>query len=170
MKGGRVAKLDGRPPHNLSRGDIQMADKSMIGRVTSHGTVEVEKGRLAFFAKAIGETDPVYVDSAAAHDAGHPALPVPPTFLMCLNSEVARPFNVLDTLKLDLARILHAEQAFDYHRMAYAGDTLSFETKVADVYDKKDGALHFVVSNTRVTNQNGEHVADVRGTLVERRG
>ena len=39
-----------------------MADKSMIGRVTSHGTVEVEKGRLAFFAKAIGETDPVYVD------------------------------------------------------------------------------------------------------------
>jgi acyl dehydratase len=54
--------------------------------------------------------------------------------------------------------------------MAYAGDTLSFETKVADVYDKKDGALHFVVSNTRVTNQNGEHVADLRGTLVERRG
>lgn len=147
-----------------------MADKSMIGLVTSHGTVDVEKGRLAFFAKAIGESDPVYVDTAAAHDAGHPALPVPPTFLMCLNSEVSRPFNVLDALKLDLARILHAEQAFEYHRMAYAGDTLSFESKVADVYDKKDGALHFVVSTTRVINQKGEHIADLRGTLVERRG
>ncbi|CAE6822014.1 MaoC family dehydratase N-terminal domain-containing protein [Paraburkholderia domus] len=147
-----------------------MADKSMIGLVTSHGTVDVEKGRLAFFAKAIGESDPVYLDVAAAHDAGHPALPVPPTFLMCLNSEVSRPFNVLGTLQLDLARILHAEQAFEYHRMAYAGDTLSFESTVTDVYDKKDGALHFVVSTTRVINQKGEHIADLRGTLVERRG
>jgi acyl dehydratase len=73
-------------------------------------------------------------------------------------------------LKLDLARILHAEQAFDYHQMAYAGDTLHFETTVTDVYDKKGGALHFVVNTTRVTNQRGEHVADMRGTLVERRG
>ncbi|SPB14603.1 hypothetical protein NOV72_01846 [Caballeronia novacaledonica] len=146
-----------------------MADSSMIGLVTSHGTIEVEKGRLAFFAKAIGETDPVYTDLAAARDAGHPTLPVPPTFLVCLNGEVARPFNVLAKLKLDLARILHAEQAWTYHRMAYVGDTLSFETKIDEVYDKKGGALHFVVQNTRVTNQNGEHVADLRSALVERK-
>jgi acyl dehydratase len=170
MKARRVAEPGCQAPHNLTRGDVQMADRSMIGQVTSHGTVEVEKGRLAFFAKAIGETDPLYLDVAAAHDAQQQGLPVPPTFLMCLNSEVSRPFNVLATLQLDLARILHAEQAFEYHHMAYAGDTLSFETKVADVYDKKDGALHFVVSNTRVTNQKGEHIADLRGTLVERRG
>lgn len=146
-----------------------MADSSMIGLVTSHGTIEVEKGRLAFFAKAIGETDPVYTDVAAARDAGHPGLPVPPTFLVCLNSEVSRPFNVLANLKLDLARILHAEQAFTFYRQAYAGDTLSFETKLDEVYDKKGGALHFVVQKTRVTNQNGEHVADLRSTLVERK-
>ncbi|MNN92403.1 hypothetical protein D3C81_2106840 [compost metagenome] len=54
--------------------------------------------------------------------------------------------------------------------MAYAGDTLHFETRVADVYDKKGGALHFVVQETKVTNQKGEHVADLRSTLVERRG
>ncbi len=146
-----------------------MADKSMIGRVMAHGAVEVEKGRLRFFAKAIGETDPAYTDESAARDAGHPALPVPPTFLFCLNSEVGDPIAALQVLQLDLGRILHAEQGFDYHCMAYAGDTLTFETRVTDVYDKKGGALHFVVQESRVTNQNGEHVADLRGTLVERR-
>ena len=29
--------------------------------------------------------------------------------------------------------------------MAYAGDTLQFETHIADIYDKKGGALSFVV-------------------------
>lgn len=147
-----------------------MADKSMIGLGLGKGSIDVEKGRLRFFAKAIGETDAIYTDEAAAWDAGHPTLPVPPTFLMCLNSDVSAGVDRMGLLKLDLARILHAEQAFDYHRMAYAGDTLHFETTVTDVYDKKGGALHFVVNTTRVTNQRGEHVADMRGTLVERRG
>ncbi|MBO9355742.1 MaoC family dehydratase [Bordetella petrii] len=147
-----------------------MADPSLIGRPVSNGSVDVEKGRLRFFAKAIGETDPVYTDEAAARDAGHPGLPVPPTFLFCLNSEVAELADIMRFLQLDLGRILHAEQAFQYHRMAYAGDTLRFDTRVADVYDKKGGALHFVVQETTVTNQNGEHVADLRCTIVERRG
>jgi len=147
-----------------------MADPSLIGRPVSNGSVDVAKGRLRFFAKAIGETDPVYTDEAAARDAGHPGLPVPPTFLFCLNSEVAELADIMRFLQLDLGRILHAEQAFQYHRMAYAGDTLRFDTRVADVYDKKGGALHFVVQETTVTNQNGEHVADLRCTIVERRG
>ncbi|MEM5430336.1 MaoC family dehydratase N-terminal domain-containing protein [Cupriavidus oxalaticus] len=147
-----------------------MADQSLIGSKLSHGTIDVEKGRLRFFAKAIGETDPIYTDESAARDDGHPALPVPPTFLFCLNSEVGELSKTLEVLQMDLGRVLHAEQVFDYHRMAYAGDVLHFETRVSDVYDKKGGALHFVVQETRVTNQKGEHVADLRSTLVERRG
>ncbi|MFJ4291871.1 MaoC family dehydratase N-terminal domain-containing protein [Cupriavidus sp. NPDC089707] len=147
-----------------------MADKSSIGTVMGAGTVEAEKGRLRFFAKAIGETDPIYTDEAAARDAGHRTLPVPPTFLMCMSSETSDLATRMKVLQMDLGRILHAEQAFDYHRMAYAGDTLHFETRLSDVYDKKGGALHFAVMETKVTNQNGEHVADLRGTLVERRG
>ncbi|MFC4521454.1 MaoC family dehydratase N-terminal domain-containing protein [Cupriavidus pinatubonensis] len=148
-----------------------MADKSSIGALLGSGTVDVEKGRLRFFAKAIGQDDPVYTDEAAARDAGHPTLPVPPTFLMCLSGEVSGDINTrMKILQMDLGRILHAEQGFVYHRMAYAGDRLAFETRVSDVYDKKGGALHFVAMTTKVTNQDGEHVADLVGTLVERRG
>jgi len=33
--------------------------------------------RLKFFAKAIGETNPIYTDEAAALEAGYRALPAP---------------------------------------------------------------------------------------------
>lgn len=146
-----------------------MIDRKIIGmKLPSHRAL-VEAGQLRFFAQAIGETDPVYLDDSAARDAGHPALPVPPTFLFSL--ELLRPDSGWrEEGSLQLARILHGEQSFDYRRMAYAGDTLHFEAHIADVYDKKSGALSFVVIDTRVTNQRGEHVADLRKSIVHRNG
>ncbi|MCY1266799.1 hypothetical protein D9M68_182370 [compost metagenome] len=145
-----------------------MADKSLIGRSLGVTHAEVEKGRLRFFAKAIGETDPVYTDEAAARAAGYKSLPVPPTFLFCLQGEGRDLGEFLDLLGWDLGRILHAEQEFIYHKPAVAGDVLSFDTTIADIYEKKGGALQFVVQNTRVTNQDGEHIADIRSSLVQR--
>ncbi|MDT4809518.1 hypothetical protein FQZ97_424090 [compost metagenome] len=145
-----------------------MADKSLIGRSLGVTSAEVEKGRLRFFAKAIGETDPIYTDEAAAKAAGYKSLPVPPTFLFCLAGEGRDLVEQLDIFGFDLGRILHAEQSFVYHQVAVAGDTLTFDTRVADVYDKKGGALQFVVNETRVTNQDGEHIADLRSSLVQR--
>jgi acyl dehydratase len=130
----------------------------------------VETGRLCFFAKAIGETDPVYTDEAAARAAGHRALPVPPTFLFCLEMERPDPFGWLAELGLDLGRILHGEQSFTYHAPCYAGDTLHFETKITDSYEKKGGALLFIVKDAVVRNQDGAHVADLRTTLAQRNG
>ncbi|MCY1297013.1 hypothetical protein D9M68_795160 [compost metagenome] len=146
-----------------------MADKSLIGRSLGVSTSEVEKGRLRFFAKAIGETDPVYTDEAAAKAAGYPSLPVPPSFFLCLENEGRNPPAIIeDIFGFDLGRILHAEQSFTYHRMAFAGDVLTFDTHIADVYDKKGGALQFIVQECRVTNQRGEHVADFRFSLAQR--
>ena len=54
-----------------------MLDKNLIGHEFPSFTAEVEKGRLKFFAKAIGETDPIYTDEAAALAAGYRALPAP---------------------------------------------------------------------------------------------
>jgi acyl dehydratase len=145
-----------------------MADKSLIGRPLGTTTAEVEKGRLRFFAKAIGEIDPVYIDEAAARAAGYKGLPVPPTFLFCLERDGRDLVEMLKIMSFDLGRILHAEQEFIYHKPAYAGDTLTFETRIVDFYEKKAGALQFVVNQTRVTNQQGEHIADLRSSLVQR--
>ena len=61
-----------------------MIDKKHIGKVIPAFRTVAEAGRLRFFAKATGETNPVYFDESAARDAGHPDLPLPPTFLFSL--------------------------------------------------------------------------------------
>lgn len=145
-----------------------MIDKKHIGHVMPAYSVDVEKGRLRFFAKATDQTDPVYWDEEAAKAAGYPGLPVPPTFLFCLEMESPDPAAIRDLLGLDYRTLLHGEQGFTYHRMAFAGDRLTFEQRIEDIYEKKGGALEFVVRLTRVTNQRGEHVADLRGSTVVR--
>jgi len=147
-----------------------MIDRQHIGHRLPAYAVDVERGRLKFFAKAIWQTDPVYSDDAAATAAGHPALPVPPTFLFCLEMDSPNPGALRDLLDLPVPKVLHGEQRFSYHAMAYAGDTLTFEQRVADIYDKKGGLLEFVVRETRVTNQHGQHIADLHGITVVRHG
>lgn len=147
-----------------------MIDRQYIGHRMPAFTVPVEAGRLRLFAKATGQHDPVYTDEAAAHDAGHPALPVPPTFLFCLEMDAPDPAAIRELLGLDYRRLLHGEQRFTYHAMAYAGDRLTFEQCIEDIYDKKGGALEFVVRRTRISNQHGTHVADLRTVTVMRHG
>jgi len=145
-----------------------MIDHQYIGHTMPSFEVAVEAGRLRFFAKATGQTDPVYLDDAAARAAGHPALPVPPTFLFCLEMESPDPAAIRNLLGMDYRRLLHGEQGFTYHRMVHAGDVLRFEQRIADIYDKKNGALEFVERITRITNQRGEPVADLRAVTVLR--
>ena len=61
-------------------------DTSLIGQKSPPKSIVVEQGQLQLFAKATGTPDQIYWDVAAAKEAGHPALPAPPTFLMCLDS------------------------------------------------------------------------------------
>ena len=147
-----------------------MIDRRYIGHTLPAFSVDVEKGRLRFFAKATGQTDPIYLDEEAARAAGHPGLPVPPTFLFCLEMESPNPAAIRDLLGMDYKRLLHGEQGFTYHAMAHAGDTLNFSQHIEDIYDKKNGALEFVVRKTRVSNQRDELVAELRCVTVIRNG
>ena len=71
-----------------------MIDRQFVGFTTSPTTVLVDAWRVRLFCQAIGETNPVHWDPAAAAAAGHPACPVPPTFLKAMESEH---FNVFVT-------------------------------------------------------------------------
>ena len=139
-----------------------------IGHETAPFTVDIEKGRLKFFAKAIGETDPIYADEAAAKAAGHRTIPVPPTFLFCMQMEQPNPYALYTTMGIRIEQILHGEQQFTYHKLAYAGDRLTLQMKIRDTYSKKGGTLGFVVRDTVIKDADGALVAVLTGTTVIR--
>ncbi|PUA93430.1 acyl dehydratase [Acidovorax sp. 107] len=145
-----------------------MIDKKFIGYEVPPTLWDVEKGRIRFFAEVIGVTDPIHLDAAAAKAAGYRNVVAPPTFIFGAESDSGVLMKLLDTLKIDLRKVLHGEQRFDYHAPVCAGDTLRFQTRVTDIFDKKGGALEFVVNDTKVTNQVGEHVADLHSVIVVR--
>ncbi|MEV6195464.1 MaoC family dehydratase N-terminal domain-containing protein [Streptomyces sp. NPDC051920] len=142
-------------------------DKDLIGKRIPTHTVDIERGQLRFFAKAIGETDPVYADVEAAKAAGHRDLLVPPTYLFCADSRRTDGFDMVKFADIDIRHVLHAEQSFTYHRPIHAGDSLTFEAVVEDIVSKKGGALEFLVLLVTVF-RDGELVAEVRKSLAIR--
>jgi acyl dehydratase len=143
-------------------------DRSIVGRESPAETLLVTRSRLRAFARATGQTDPRYTDVDAAKQAGYRDLPVPPTFLFSIELEAPDPFRELADLGVDLRTVLHGEQEFSYHRMAYAGDELTARSRFTDMYEKKGGALQFLVRETAVTDQDGVLVATLRRTTVIR--
>ncbi|MFE3028362.1 MaoC family dehydratase N-terminal domain-containing protein [Nocardia tengchongensis] len=143
-------------------------DPAIIGTELPATTLTLDAGRLRFFAKAIGETDPVYTDLDAAKAAGHRDLPAPPTFLFSIELENPDPFAFLAAAGVDLRFVLHGEQSFTYHSTAVAGDVLTATPRITDVYSKKGGALEFLVKETAVTRADGSAVADLKSIIVVR--
>ena len=145
-----------------------MIDRSYIGHKSEPLTVKVEPFQLRLFAKAVGETNPVYLNEAAAKAAGYRNMLAPPTFAHSLGFSKPDPFGDWPAMGIELAKVLHGEQKFEYFAPICAGDTITLQAKVIDIYDKKDGAMEFIVSETTITNQDGELVGKMTGVLVQR--
>jgi len=148
-----------------------MIDRAHIGVESEPRRIDVEKGQLRFFAKATGETNPIYFDEAAARAAGHKALPAPPTFTFSLAlGAAAKRGDVFDDMGVSRARVLHGEQRFFHHHPIYAGDVMTLKTRTIDIYDKKGGVLEFVVQDTTAVNQEGQLCTTMRVVTVVRNG
>jgi acyl dehydratase len=143
-----------------------MIDKKWIGHKLPLSVIQIERSRLSFFAKATGETRSIYTDAAAAREAGFPDLPAPPTFLFAAELDSGASDQLLADLNIPIAKLLHGEQGFTYHRTVCAGDTVTVRSIISDIYEKKNGALEFVVKTSRAHNQHDELVAELRSVLV----
>jgi hypothetical protein len=146
-----------------------MIDRNFIGREYPPLISEVEKGKLRFFAKATGATNPIYFDESAAKAAGHRTLPAPPTFGFSLSLDKPDPFDWLIELGVDMASVLHAEQRINYNgSLIYAGDVITLTERITDIYEKRDGALEFIVRESTLCNQLDEMVGTMISTIVIR--
>jgi len=168
MPRGRNTGVDGRTVE-LAGGRIseRMIDRSRIGYATEPTTVRIDGWRVKLFCQAIGETDEVYWNPAAANAAGLPACPLPPTFLKAVEGEHFSSAMLMSLFEVPLQRVLHAEQSFEHLAPVYVGDSVEVSRAVTDIYDKKKGALTFIVVETRY-DVDSRPVATSRQTILVR--
>lgn len=107
-----------------------------IGEVVRTVTFPIEAGKIAEFARAMRDPNPVFEGAAANRTAG---IPAPLTFSVASAHFAGGDATELPRkLGLDLARTVHGEQRWTYHRPVVAGDTLEGVTRIAAV-DRKPG-------------------------------
>lgn len=126
-----------------------MTNRGHIGFTTAPTTVPVDAWRVKLFCQAVGETDPVYWDEPAARAAGHPACPLPPTYLKAIEGEHFSSAALMQRLQVPLAGVLHAEQAFEHHAPVHVGDRVEVSRELIDIAPKKGGAMTLIVVDTR---------------------
>jgi len=157
-----------------------MADKSKLGYTFPSQVMAVEKGKIIEFAMAIGQKGepekikPIYFDEAAAKRAGYPGVVIPPTFPTRMIFGVGGGIiGVVNALGINLGRLLHGEEEYEYFGSVCAGDVITGTMKVVEMYDKekknKPGEfMEFTVVETEMRNQHGELVVKARSVLIER--
>ena len=74
---------------------------------------EVSRVKLAEFADAIGDRNPVYRDRAAAVEAGFPDVIAPPTFAIVITMASSAQALSDPGLNLNYAMVVHGEQRFE---------------------------------------------------------
>ncbi len=138
--------------------------------------VTVERGRIQFLAQVLGETDPLFTDIDAARSMGHPDIAAPPSFFMvveALAADVAKKTGQQSGPELvgcDVRYLLHGDEHYTYHGLIYAGDEVELSTTVVDFYDKKGGAMEFVVFKSVITHRERGLLVQAKRTLLHRLG
>jgi acyl dehydratase len=142
-------------------------DPGLVGRSYPPSPVyEVGRAKIAEFAAALGDPDPVYRDPEAARAHGHPEVIAPPTFAIVVSLGAAD--VVLDDpdVELDYSRVVHGEQRFTHHRPIRAGDRLVARTTVEAV--RHVGGNDLLTTRVELATEDGDAVCTAVSMLVAR--
>ncbi|HTS95861.1 MAG TPA: MaoC family dehydratase N-terminal domain-containing protein [Streptosporangiaceae bacterium] len=129
---------------------------------------EVSRVKIAEFADAIGDPNPLFRDQAAAQAAGHRDVIAPPTFAIVISTASAARAVADPGLGLNYAMVVHGEQRFEYARPLMAGDVVTAQPTITDIRDAGRNVLF--TTATEIATVDGEHVCTAYTTLVERGG
>jgi acyl dehydratase len=144
-------------------------NRDLIGRTyPPTAPYEVSRVKIAEFATAIGDPNPVYRDREAAGSAGHRDVPAPPTFPIVISMAGSAQVVTDPALAVNYAMIVHGEQRFEYSRPLYAGDVVTCQSTISEIRAARTNML--LTTQTEIKTVEGEHVCTAYSTLVERGG
>lgn len=93
----------------------------------------------------------------------------PITFPTALAMDNPNPRCVIELVGVDIAWVLHGDEHYSYFNPICVADEIEIKLKITDIFDKKGGALEFVVMDLDMVNQLGERVCTARRSLIVRR-
>ncbi|MDG4763646.1 MaoC family dehydratase N-terminal domain-containing protein [Solwaraspora sp. WMMD406] len=126
----------------------------------------VGREKVREFAVAIGATDPIHHDPAAARAAGYPDVVAPPTFPIVITMASTERIVTDPQLGVDYTRVVHGDQRFRYARPVVAGDELVCVDSIDDIVSRS--GHDFLTTRTEVATMSGEPVVTVWMKLVVR--
>jgi hypothetical protein len=144
--------------------------RARIGVESEPVTYEIDNTGCRQFARAVGYTDPVYYDEAAAKTAGHRGIPAPVGFLGHPVVVPGGPSRMPEAFRLDIPykRVLNGGTDIEYIKDVCAGDRLTAATKLSGLTEREGRMGPMLIVNTETTfrNEKGETVAIQRGTAI----
>jgi hypothetical protein len=140
-----------------------VANKDAIGAKDQPFEMLVERSKIREFARATKSQNPAYLED--------PQPVSEPTFLVNMTFWTPPGSSVYSKVGLDMRRVLHGGQEFVFHGPPpRAGTKLTAQTKIEDIYEKegkRGGTMTFVVGVTEFRDEQGNLVAESRGTTIE---
>ncbi|MFN2588899.1 MAG: MaoC/PaaZ C-terminal domain-containing protein [Actinomycetota bacterium] len=130
----------------------------LVGKQYPSSTFEVTAEHIERYARATNDENERYLGGTGV--VAPPVFPVVPAF----NSFMTAAMD--PELGADLLRLVHAAEEHVLHKPVRAGDVLAV-TAVLESVEQKETGETFTVKGTE-TNQDGEVVAEVRGTMFIR--
>jgi acyl dehydratase len=131
-----------------------------VGKTYDPVVYAVGREKIREYARAVGETNPVYLDVEAARAAGYADVVAPPMFAVVYSAPSVGPPIFDPEIELNFAMMVHGGQEFEWGSPVVAGDEITTATRVKDI-SERDGRGYYVFESTS-TNQRGEQVC--RGT------
>ena len=124
---------------------------------------EVEKGAIVGFARAIGDTSPLFNDERAARNTRYGTLIAPPTFLRSMPPGPSRAWDASP-----YSANLDGGSQWEYFEPVRSGDTIEVTVKLTEVSERQGrlGNMLFTIRETTYANQFGARVALQRGTSI----
>jgi acyl dehydratase len=142
-------------------------DPALIGRVFEvTDPVEVSAEDVRKFCAAIGETNPLYTDEAAATQGPHGTIVAPPSYAVTFRN--GRHF--FTHVPRFGSTGFDAGKDVEFRAPIRPGDKVTLSSHVKEIYEKtgRSGSMVFVVVRSTVQNQNGEVVAHIDHRFMNR--
>jgi acyl dehydratase len=149
-----------------------MFDKSKIGQSLAIFTIEVQRNKIHELTTAIGDSNPIYHSREAAQEAGFPDVPISPTTPTMFSFWGNRQRGTsLAEIGVNVARILHGEEEYEYLAPIYPNDILTGTTTLIDGKTRQGSGGHsmdILTMETRYVNQHKQPVLNAKTTIVIR--